>query len=79
MALLPIGGLFPLDGEPHMNRIATFLTDAVAELHQVRWPTRQQALRLSIIVTVFVIATTAVFGGVDFILANVVSLLLPRV
>jgi len=49
---------------------------AVEELHHVRWPTRQQAVRLSLIVIAFVFGTAVLFGVVDFLLARVVSLLL---
>lgn len=59
-----------------MDRIATYINDAVQELHHVRWPTRHQAIRLSVIVIGFVAASTAVFGLMDYGLAQVVSLLL---
>lgn len=53
-----------------------FLRGAVEELHHVRWPTRQQAVRLSLIVIAFVFSTAAIFGIVDFLLARLVTLLL---
>lgn len=54
-----------------------FITEAVEELHHVRWPTRHQAVRLSSIVLVFVILSAAIFGVVDFLLAQLVTLILP--
>ena len=56
--------------------LSTYINDAVAELRQVRWPTRQQAIRLSIIVVGFTLASSAVFGVIDYILATLVKFLL---
>jgi len=58
------------------KKTTAYLRGAVEELHHVRWPTRQQAMRLSLIVIAFVFGTAVVFGVVDFALARVVSLLL---
>jgi preprotein translocase subunit SecE len=59
-----------------MDKIHSYITEAIQELHHVRWPTRQQALRLSLIVIGFVTVATAVFGSVDYLLSQVVKLLL---
>ena len=59
-----------------MNRIQLFITDAIEELRHVRWPTRQQAIRLSVIVLAFTAASSALFGFVDFVLSEAVSFLL---
>lgn len=59
-----------------MSVITTFINEALAELHQVRWPTRQQAIRLSAITLGFVFATAIAFGVVDFGLSQVVKTLL---
>lgn len=53
-----------------MNAITTFINESLEELRHVRWPTRQQAIRLSIIVIGFCLATAAFFGAVDFVLAE---------
>lgn len=58
------------------KKTSDFLRGAVEELHHVRWPTRQQAVRLSLIVIAFVFSTAAIFGIVDFLLARLVTLLL---
>ncbi|ALM09875.1 MAG TPA: preprotein translocase subunit SecE [Candidatus Peribacter riflensis] len=58
------------------KKTSDYLRGAVEELHHVRWPTRQQAVRLSLIVIAFVFGTAVLFGVVDFLLARVVSLLL---
>ncbi len=54
-----------------------YIHEAVEELHHVRWPTRHQAVRLSSIVLVFVILSAAAFGVLDFLLAQLVTLILP--
>ncbi|MBT3293152.1 preprotein translocase subunit SecE [Candidatus Peregrinibacteria bacterium] len=59
-----------------MKIIRTYITEAIEELHHVRWPTRQQAIKLSIIVIGFVAVTTIAFGSVDYLLAQFMQLLL---
>ena len=54
-----------------------YINEAIEELHHVRWPTRQQAVRLSIVVLVFTLLSAAAFGLIDFVLAKLVSFLLP--
>jgi preprotein translocase SecE subunit len=58
------------------KKAQSFINGAIEELHQVRWPTRQQAVRLSLIVVAFVFCTAVIFGVVDFLLARLVQLLL---
>ncbi len=56
--------------------ILQYINDAVAELHQVRWPTRQQAVRLSVITIGFTLTSAAPFGSVAHVLPVIVKLLL---
>ncbi len=56
--------------------LATYFQEAIAELHQVRWPTRQQAIRLSAITIGFTAAVAIAFGAIDAALAQVVTFLL---
>lgn len=56
--------------------LPTYLHDAIAELHQVRWPTRQQAVRLSLITIGFTTAVALAFGGIDYVLSLIVQFLL---
>ena len=60
----------------HTMNISTYINEAVEELNHVRWPTRQQALKLSGIVLGFLFVTTIAFGGVDYMLSEGVTLLL---
>ena len=59
-----------------MNAIMSYLRGSVEELHQVRWPTRQQAIRLSVIVLGFIIVNSIILGVIDVILTEAVTLLL---
>lgn len=59
-----------------LAKVTQYVNDAVAELRHVRWPTRQQAIRLSVIVIGFTAACAAVFGFADYGLSLLVKLLL---
>lgn len=59
-----------------MNSIISYVQDSIVELRQVRWPTRQQAIRLSIIVITFTLACTVLLGIVDFGLSELLKQLL---
>lgn len=59
-----------------MEAILRYWNEAVEELRHVRWPTRQQAMRLSAIVLGFTGACALLFGVVDFLLAEFVQFLL---
>ncbi|UPA22133.1 preprotein translocase subunit SecE [Candidatus Peribacteria bacterium] len=52
-----------------MNALTTYFRDALEDLRQVRWPTRQQAVRFSGIVIGFTLACAVVFGILDFVLS----------
>lgn len=56
---------------------ATYIREALEELHHVRWPTRQQAVRLSVIVLGFVLCSSIAFGLLDMGLSKAVSFILP--
>lgn len=55
-----------------MTAVMDYINGSLEELRHVRWPTRQQAVRLSAIVVVFTFVTAVVFGVVDFLLAQAV-------
>ena len=59
-----------------MEVIHRYITEALEELRHTRWPTRQQAVRLSTIVLAFTAVCAAVFGFVDFVLAKALDLML---
>lgn len=59
-----------------MNALLSYFNASLEELRHVRWPTRQQAVRLSLIVIGFTVGSSALFGVLDFLLSRVVSVLL---
>ena len=59
-----------------MNSLLSYFTDSLEELRQVRWPTQQQAIRLTVIVIGFIIVASIFFGIVDGILSEVIRLTL---
>ncbi len=56
--------------------VSTYINGAIQELELVRWPTRQQAVRLSVIVSIFTVVSAVLFGAVDFILNRSLHFLL---
>ncbi len=59
-----------------INALRSYFIGSLQELNQVRWPTRQQAVKLSIIVVCFIAVMTVVFGFVDYVLSAAVKFLL---
>ena len=58
------------------NRVQRFLRETIAELRKVVWPTRDEAIRLTSIVIVVIIAMALFLGGIDYVLNLIVRLLL---
>ncbi len=54
-----------------MQAIIDYFQGSVEELRQVRWPTQQQAIRLSVIVLAFIVANAAAFGLLDLFFTTV--------
>ena len=59
--------------------IRNYINEAFQELELVRWPTRQQAVRLSVIVLAFTLVSSLIFGVVDELLGLLVRFLLTPV
>jgi len=53
----------------------SFFAEVVGELRKVRWPTRQEALRLTILVLVVCIVLGAILGGFDWAFAKLFGIL----
>jgi preprotein translocase SecE subunit len=56
-----------------MHSFFTYFSDSLQELHQVRWPTQQQAIRLTTIVIVFLIVSSAALGAVDALIGQFIQ------
>jgi preprotein translocase subunit SecE len=60
-----------------MNPIA-FLREVKSELDKVIWPTREQAIQLSVLVVGISIAVGVFTGGLDFLLTSAIDKLLIK-
>ncbi len=58
------------------NKIQKWWSETVGELRKVTWPTKEEALKMTKIVIVVVLATALFLGVVDFIFSRLVGLLL---
>ncbi len=56
--------------------LSEYLKGAYAELRKVTWPTRKETWKKSWIVVVFSIAFAIFLGGLDFILTDLLEILL---
>lgn len=72
----PSEGFFGKRPQSPMNAFIAYVQASLEELRHVRWPTRQQAIRLSGTVLGFTAVTAVIFGFVDFTLAELVRLAL---
>ncbi len=55
-----------------MNAILSYFRESLEELRLVRWPTQQQAVRLTIIVVVFIAINAVFFGLTDAIFTQII-------
>jgi len=58
------------------NFIVRYLKETRAELRKVSWPSRQEALNLTLIVVAFTISMAALLGIIDYIFAWVFGLII---
>ena len=58
------------------NFIVRYFKETRAELRKVSWPTRQEALNLTLIVVGFTIFMAALLGIIDYIFAWVFGLII---
>jgi preprotein translocase subunit SecE len=58
------------------NVIVRYIKETRSELRKVSWPTRQEALNLTLIVVGFTILMAALLGAIDYIFAWVFSLII---
>jgi preprotein translocase subunit SecE len=60
------------------NRVMQYFRETRAELRKVVWPTRDEAINLTVVVVVTIIAMSAFFGVIDYILTALFRFLLAR-
>lgn len=60
------------------NRLVQYLRETRAELRKVVWPTRQEAINLTIIVVSTIVVMSIFFGAIDYLLTALFRLLIVR-
>ena len=60
---------------PEKRSRFSFFPEVVAELRKAHWPTRQEAVRLSILVLAVCIVVGIILGGLDWAFARLFLLL----
>jgi len=58
------------------NAIVRYLKETRAELRKVNWPTRQQAINLSLIVLAVTFFMAVLLGVIDYLFAQLFSLII---
>ena len=58
------------------NFIIRYFKETRAELRKVNWPSRQEALNLTLIVVAFTVFMAALLGIIDYIFARVFALII---
>ena len=58
------------------NAIVRFLRETTGELRKVSWPTRQEALNLTLVVLVVTASTSLFLGFLDFLFTRLFRLLI---
>lgn len=58
--------------QPKKRRFA-FVTDVIAELRKVAWPTRQETIRLTLIVIGVCVVMGALLGAIDYGFSELVA------
>lgn len=60
------------------NRIVQYIRETRAELRKVVWPSRQEAINLTLVVIVTVLGMAAFLGTIDYLLTGLIRLLINR-
>ena len=58
------------------NAIQRYFRETIGELRKVSWPTRQEAINLTIIVLIVTFSMSALLGLLDFLFTQVFAILL---
>ena len=57
------------------NALVRYFRETRAELRKVVWPSRQEAIRLSLIVVSVLVVMSAFLGAVDYLFAQLIGLI----
>lgn len=59
-----------------IDRIKEYFKDTRGELRKVSWPTRKQAINLTLIVLAVTVVMAAFLGALDFMFAQLIRLII---
>jgi preprotein translocase subunit SecE len=62
-----------IERKPRTNRIQQFTRETIGELRKVTWPTTAEALNLTRIVLIVLVAMAAVLGTLDYLFSLIVT------
>ncbi|MDD5430870.1 MAG: preprotein translocase subunit SecE [Candidatus Pacebacteria bacterium] len=60
-----------------INKLKSFLQEAKQELMKVNWPSRQETVKLTIVVIIFSLGLSVYLGILDFGFGSLLKQLLP--
>jgi preprotein translocase subunit SecE len=55
-----------------------FLSEVWEELGKITWPTRKEAIRMTLMVLIVSVVVAAFIGSLDFVLTNIITKLLTK-
>ncbi len=58
-----------------MKSVKNYFQEAIHELRQVQWPTKNQTIRISVITIIFVFASAILIGLLDLLLGDLFFLI----
>jgi preprotein translocase subunit SecE len=56
--------------------VVEYIEDTRAEMRKVVWPTREEAMNLTVVVLFVTIIMTIILGGIDFVFAQLLEFVL---
>lgn len=62
--------------QPKQNFIRRYFSETIGELRKVSWPTRKEAMNLTIIVLIVIFTMSIFLGFLDYIFGNFFELIL---
>ena len=63
-------------GHKQPNAIQRYFRETIGELRKVSWPTRQEAISLTIVVLIVTIIMSTILGFLDFVFSRFIAIIL---
>ena len=61
-----------------MSTLISFLNEVIAELKKVTWPTREETIKLTVVVIAISIIVGAFIGGLDWMFLKITTFLFKQ-